>query len=33
MDPSNIQIKSMLERTEQNIESSQDETIQSFNVI
>jgi hypothetical protein len=33
MDPSNIQIKSMLERTENNIESSQDETIQSFNAI
>jgi tetratricopeptide (TPR) repeat protein len=32
MDPSNITIKQMLERTEQSIESSQDETIQSFNV-
>jgi len=28
-----MQIKSMLERTEQNIENSQDETIQSFHVI
>ena len=33
MDPSNMQIKTMLERTEQNIESSQDETIQNFHVI
>lgn len=33
MDPSNLQIKSMLERTEQNIEANVDETIQNFHVI
>lgn len=33
MDPSNLQIKSMLERTEQNIESNVDDTIQNFHVI
>lgn len=33
MDPTNAQIKSMLEKTEQNIETSQDETIQNFHVI
>ena len=34
MDPSNLQIKSMLERTEQSIEQSQDESIQNnFHVI
>ena len=33
MDPSNMQIKTMLERTEQNIESSQDESMQNFHVI
>ena len=33
MDPSNMQIKSMLERTELEIDSNQDETIQNFHVI
>ncbi len=33
MDPANTQIKSMLERTEQNIESNQDESMQNFHVI
>lgn len=33
MDPSNLQIKSMLERTEQSIEANVDETIQNFHVI
>lgn len=32
MDPSNAQIKSVLERTEQNIESNVDESIQNFHV-
>lgn len=31
MDPNNAQIKSMLEKTEQSIETTQDETIQHFN--
>jgi hypothetical protein len=30
MDPTNIQIKSVLERTEQNIETNIDETIPNF---
>jgi hypothetical protein len=33
MDPLNNQIKSLLEKTEENIEASQDETIQNFHVI
>lgn len=33
MDPNNAQIKSMLEKTEQSIETTQDETIQNFHVI
>ncbi len=33
MDPSNMQIKSMLERTEQNIETNVDDSIQNFHVI
>ena len=33
MDPSNMQIKSMLERTEQNIETNVDDPIQNFHVI
>ncbi len=32
MDPTNIQIKSVLERTEQNIETNTDESIQNFHV-
>ena len=32
MDPTNIQIKSVLERTEQNIETNVDESISSFHV-
>ncbi len=33
MDPSNMQIKSMLERTEQNIETNIDDSIQNSHVI
>lgn len=33
MEPNNANIKGMLERTELNIETSQDETIQNFHVI
>jgi hypothetical protein len=32
MDPTNIQIKSVLERTEQNIETNEDESISNFHV-
>jgi len=32
MDPTNIQIKSVLERTEQNIETNVDESISNFHV-
>ena len=33
MDPTNLQMKSMLERTEQNIEANADDSVQNFHVI